>query len=661
MRIQVIIIAVVTAITLCWMPVLQAASVEQQRDWFQQARAALNKHQIKQFHTLKDKLDDYPLTPYLDIWHARKALNKGDDSMVATTLRAYADVPETIDLRRSWLKYLAKKGRWEAVRGVIDQFPNLVSRLPDIAMLSAWHAGHSEDAMQGFSKRWQQGKKISPMFKPLYRAWLKQGHPTDIERWQRIAVLVKQGHWKQTRVIARPLSTQQKSWLSYWRGMQRDPEKALQAWPKSLSTAAASVPTALIINDAIKRLSRRDIDQAWHHLKRLQSTQKQIDADVFFALEQFIALRAAKQHKPEAMAWLAQLPASLQTKDTRGWQVRLALLAHNWISVLSVIEAMPPEQRQQDRWMYWHAQALDAVGDVESAQHELATLAVGRGYYNFLSAEQLALPLRIEASEILVSDAMIAAVKNMPAIIRAHEWLQVGKRSKASREWHFALAGADQATWKAAAVLATRWYWHDQVIRAAFKAGEMDALSNRFPMSYKTIVLQAANETGLKPAEIWSIIRQESAFNQHAVSYVGAKGLMQLMPATARQVARQLNMPKGTPKLFSAATNIRLGTTYLADIKQRFGNLALAAAGYNAGPHRVSTWLERVSFDSPQAWVEAIPFNETRRYVQQVMAFVSVYEWRQHKPLSSLLARLHGDTQKVSLKQPVVVYDVQLK
>jgi len=180
-------------------------------------------------------------------------------------------------------------------------------------------------------------------------------------------------------------------------------------------------------------------------------------------------------------------------------------------------------------------------------------------------------------------------------------------------------------------------------------------------MSYKNIVLRAAKKTGLKPAEIWSIIRQESAFNQHAVSYVGAKGLMQLMPATAREVARKLNMGKATPRLFSAAVNIRLGTTYLADIKQHFGNLALAAAGYNAGPHRVSSWLKRVPFESPEAWVEAIPFNETRRYVQQVMAFVSVYEWRQQKQLTSLTARLHGRVHKLSFNQAVKVYNVNLR
>ena len=170
-------------------------------------------------------------------------------------------------------------------------------------------------------------------------------------------------------------------------------------------------------------------------------------------------------------------------------------------------------------------------------------------------------------------------------------------------------------------------------------------------MGYEQAVMDAAKETGLMPSSIWSIIRQESAFDEQAVSYVGAKGLMQLMPKTARDVARQLKMGRGTPRLFSPAVNIRLGSSYLAEQKNRFGNLALASAAYNAGPHKVSQWLSRSPFDAPEAWVEAIPFSETRRYVQQVMAFIAVYEWRQKKPASSLIARLNEQEQKVSMNE----------
>ncbi|MBL4775768.1 MAG: transglycosylase SLT domain-containing protein, partial [Mariprofundus sp.] len=590
--------AFIIAALLLWASGLQAATIEQQRNVFQQARAALDKHHIKHFHQLKDQLDDYPLTPYLDIWHARRSLKQGDDSLVAATLLAHADVPETIDLRRYWLKHLAKKAKWSDVQRLIGTSPRLASRFPDIAMMAHWMAGDKQYAMQQFSKHWQQGKTTTSMLKPLYRAWRKQAHPTDIERWQRIAVFAKKRHWKRAHTLAGSLSKQKKSWLYYWQGMQKDPDQAFQSWPKSLSQVAAIVPATLIIKDGIKRLSRRDVLQAWKRLQQLKTNQKQVDAAFLHDLERSVALRAAKQHKPDAMLWLASLPVTVQNKETRAWQIRLAIIGQNWVNVLSVIESMRAEEKQQDRWIYWQAKALEAVGKDQQAKDQWGKIAAGRGYYNFLSAEQLGQKLQLTASDIVVDNDIILAVEKMPGIRRADEWLQLQKRSKAIREWHFALHDADKSTWKAAAVLASTWHWDDQVIRAAFKADELDALSDRFPMSYKKIVLRAAKKTGLEAAEIWSIIRQESAFNQHAVSHAGAKGLMQLMPATARQVAHQLKMSKSTPRLFSAAVNIRLGTTYLADIKRRFGNLALAAAGYNAGPHRVASWLKRVSFDS---------------------------------------------------------------
>ncbi len=669
MRIIVFMITVLLLAT----PALQAATIEQQRDWFQQARSALDNHNLKQFNRLKDKLEDYPLTPYLDIWRASRVLKQGDDRLVEATLMAYADVPETINLRRSWLKYLAKKKRWEAAQALIEKSPKLASRFPEIAMVTSWNmsidvdtaadkkATYANNAIRQFSERWKQGKATTSLSKSLHRAWVKQGHPTDIERWYRIGTFAEKGKWKKTRVLARSLSKQQKEWLKYWKAIQKSPEKALKAWPESLSELDGVVPAALMLDDGIKRLSRIDQVKAWAALQQLKVSQQQIAPEFFAKLERAVALRAARQHKQLASEWLAQLPLSSQNEDTRGWQVRLAVIDKDWSKTLSVISSMPAEERRQDRWIYWQARALEAGGHDVSANYQFAKLAAGRGYYNFLSAERIGKPFQIESSDIVVSDELIAKVENMLAIRRVSEWLFLNKRSKAIREWHFALADTDQLHWKAATVLASRWGWHDQVIRAAFKADEMGALLDRFPLSYEKIVMKEAKKTGLKPAAIWSVIRQESAFNQHAVSYVGAKGLMQLMPATARQVARKLKMGKGTPRLFSAATNIRLGSTYLAGIKERFGNLALAAAGYNAGPHRVSTWLERVPFDSPEAWVEAIPFNETRNYVKQVMAFVTVYEWRQHQKPSSMHARLHERVQEVSFNQTILVHDAVLE
>ncbi|MDQ6981419.1 MAG: transglycosylase SLT domain-containing protein [Mariprofundus sp.] len=654
MRLPVSIIVVL----LLWAPALQAATAEssaqtliQQRIWFQQARVALNKHDMSRFNNLKSKLADYPLTPYLDIWHARISMKQGNDTLVENTLLQQADIPESRDLRKAWINELAKRSQWSQLSSIFIRFPALAKRLPETAMVTAWYTGHKEKAMQQFSERWQQNREISGFSEPLHLAWLKQGHPTVAETWLRIEKLAYRGRWKEIRSLSKSFPESQKQALAYWRLVQKHPEKALLQWNPSIS----GMTGALIIADGIKRLSRKDAVVAWNLLRKLQAKTRHINKAFFTGLERYTALRAARQHQVIAADWLGELPASYRNEDTRAWQVRLYLLHQNWIKVFTAIVAMPASEQQQSRWIYWKAYALAAIGYEEQAKTLLAQLAGARGYYSFLSAERLGQPFHLNATEITASDDAIAEIERMPAVRRAFEWLQMDKRNKAAREWHSALAKSSSRQWRAAAVLASRWHWYDQVIHGAFRAHRLNALPDRFPVAFEKPVMKAAQETGLMPSSIWSIIRQESAFNQQAVSYVGAKGLMQLMPKTARGVARKLGLGKAPPQLFSPEVNIRLGASYLAEQKARFGNLALASAAYNAGPHRVSLWLSRSSFDAPEAWVEAIPFNETRRYVQQVMAFITVYEWRQKKPASSLIARLNEQEQEVSRNEPAPV------
>jgi len=651
----------VMVVLLLWVPALQAAVAEissqtliQQRIWFQQARVALNKHDMERFNSLKRHLKDYPLTPYLDIWQARIEMKQGNDALVAKTLDQHADIPESRDLRKAWINELAKRNHWLKINDIFVHSPELTKKLPETAMVTNWYAGKQEQAMQQFSGRWQQDREISGFSKPLYTAWLKQGHPTRAERWGRIEKLVYRGKWKEIRSLSETFAKPQKQALAFWRQVQKDPEKALPQWH-------ASVPAALgklIIHDGIRRIARNDAAVAWDVLHRLQPKTRHIKKSFFTEQERYLALWAARQHRIVAADWLSALPKTYRNEDTRGWQTRLYLLQQNWHKVLSAIAAMPVSEQEQSRWIYWKACALEATGSEEQSKVLYGKLAGARGYYSFLSAEHLGQPFHLAATEIMASDDTIAGIEQMPAVHRAFEWLQMDKRNKAAREWYSALAQASREQWQAAAILASRWHWHDQVIRAVSRAHQHDALTDRFPVAYEKAVIKAAQETKLMPSAIWSIIRQESAFNQQAVSYVGARGLMQLMPKTARGVSRKLGMGKGTPQLFTPEVNIRLGSSYLAEQKERFGNLALAAAAYNAGPHRVSLWLSRSPFDVPEAWVEAIPFSETRRYVQQVMAFIAVYEWRQKKPSSSLIARLNEQDQKVSLNEVVPVSPV---
>lgn len=628
---------------LVWSLPAGAATLDEQRQWFQAADTALDHGDERTYRSLREKLNSYPLAPYLDIWHARKRLKDGHDAEAARLVSLYDDIPESINLRIAWMKVLAKRSHWHRLARMFAENPRDRRRLPEIYMVTLWRSNHKVEALQHFSERWSAGKHHAPMADRLYHLWRSEGHPTVSERWQRMAQLARRGKWKEIRTLAKPLPEAERQLVAYWRDMQRDPEKQLAVLPASMGADAAAV----ILQDGFKRYSRNDPEAAMTALRGLRETA--IDEQLYHELERMIALRAARRHLPTAAAWLALLPSAFQNDETRAWQVRLHLLAGNWAMAEAGIAAMPKRQRAEDHWLYWRARSLDELDRRADAEPYYRRLAGERGYHSFLAAERLGLPPKLSAVAPHAEPEAFAELLNRPCVHRAYEWLKLGKPAKASREWHYGLDGAPTELWRAAMVLTEDWEWPNESIRAAFLGDQLDALEERFPLAYSDAVEAAAEDSGLSATEIWSVIRQESAFNAQAVSYVGARGLMQLMPATAKRVARQLKMKTRHPDLFSPEVNVRLGANYLAAQRERFGNLGLAAAAYNAGPRRVAEWLERTPYDRPEAWIEAIPFSETRRYVQRVLSYVTVYEWRQQWRPTSLIARVRDREQQLSV------------
>lgn len=616
---------------------VEAASiVSKQRGWFVEAKAALKADDLERFQTLKSKLSNYPLYPYLDIWHARKKLDQGDDFDIPKVLSQNSDIPEVIDLRLARIKNLAERGQWPHVAAQLKKLPNADRRLPEISMLSLWYTGKKDEALKRFSERWKKGNDPSDLAMRCYQKWQAQGHPTRQEIWERLGTFARKGKWQEVRKLEKSLSKTDRKQVKRWRAMQKNPLEVLKKWKAGKSQHLAA---QMVVSDGLQRLSRNDALSAWKELHRLH---KLFEQKKFQKFEQRIALRAAGQHSLLAAKWLAELPEKMQTEGTRAWQIRLHLLYGDWLQALQIMKSLPEIEQNHSRWSYWQARALEALDKKDEAKALYQLTATGRGYYSFMSAEKLGLPYQLGASNLQASSSSIRELKQKPGIKRAREWWLLGEAGKATREWKMALHDASGETWKAAAILASDWQWHDHVIQAAFRAGESNALKRRFPIAFEQAVISTAQESGLSQSLIWSIIRQESAFNAKAVSRVGARGLMQLRPSTAREVARKHKVSKGAPDLFDPAINIRLGALYLSKLLQKFDqNHAIAAAAYNAGPGRVSGWLESRPFEQADLWIETIPFEETRRYVQQVMAFTVVYDWRQAKAPVGIAAQMN--------------------
>ena len=289
--------------------------------------------------------------------------------------------------------------------------------------------------------------------------------------------------------------------------------------------------------------------------------------------------------------------------------------------------------------MYWQAYALQTLNRNSAAKLLFEEIAKGRGYYSFLSADYLGTAYNM--AEKTLKKTSLSSLRKNDYIQRAHEWFKLHEMGKASREWNQGLRNASRQTWMQALQLAASWGWYERTIQAAARTGSYDALGLRFPLAYLNHVQKIAKQTGLQSSLIWGVIRQESVFNANAISHRGARGLMQLMPTTADYISKKYRLNKVKEQdLFSPPINIQLGALYLNNLLERFDHQpVLALAAYNAGPTRVNRWQEKTPIKDINIWAELIPFNETRRYVQQVMAFTSVYDWRLQQHSSGLLAR----------------------
>jgi len=376
---------------------------------------------------------------------------------------------------------------------------------------------------------------------------------------------------------------------------------------------------------AIGKLALADpilAQQQWQNIsaKHAFTTRQKNEVD------QHIALWAARDHLPEARQLLTALPVGAINTEVGRWLARTGLRSQDWVEVIHSIDALPADEKQKEEWQYWKAIALQSDGQTGLAQEILADLANERSYYGFLAADVIGSDYAFSDSPLADDDALVAKLAAMPALIRARELFLVGLDGRGRSEWDAAVRGLDRDEKTQAAILAHRWGWHSRAISTVANAGEA-----------------------------YGIARSESLFMRDVRSSAGAIGVMQLMPATGRQTAREIQFPyAGRTTLTDFSSNIRLGTTYLGKMYERFDeNRVLATAAYNAGPHRVKAWLPDSGYLDARIWIENIPFRETRKYVRRVLTDEAIFHWRltgQRRRISSELPRIdpHADLTQVA-------------
>jgi soluble lytic murein transglycosylase len=337
------------------------------------------------------------------------------------------------------------------------------------------------------------------------------------------------------------------------------------------------------------------------------------------------------------------------TDDMLAWKARAAMRLGQWPALAKAINAMSDEVSSEPTWVYWKARALMAQGGDDrraEAQRLLESIASVRGFYEQLALEELGQKITVPPRPVALTPQEKEAALQNPSLARAVQAIGLGLRAEGVREWNYATnltrpgGMVDRELLAAAQLACDREIW-DRCINTSERTKAEFDFDQRFPMPFRESVVRRSREIGLEPAYVYGLIRQESRFIMDARSHVGASGLMQVMPATARWTARKIGLASfSVDQLNDRETNIAIGTGYLKLVLDDFeGSMPLAAAAYNAGPGRPRSWRNGPVIEAA-AWAENVPFNETRDYVKKVLSNTTIYAAILSGQPQSLKARL---------------------
>ena len=568
-------------------------------------------------------LQSYAIHDYLVAARLRRDLSPRPDENIDAAIDAFLHVhtgqPVARGLRRDWLASLAQRRRW-------DWFlPRSLDVNDPVLICDRLQGRLAANDTQGLAAaallRWIVPQKPPAECSDVF-AWLRQqGFLTPSLAETRTRAALAADSPRLAREFAADVPLGRRAALIQWSDLLDSPRSALMVMAAHPSLSVE--PEALAAG--FDKLSRAEPAFALDLLPRLLARDG-LAAALQDRLKRSAALGAAYDRDPRAMAAFDDLPPTAVDSQVQEWRVRAALWKGEYARALGWIEQMPPSLSAQPRWLYWRARAVAATLGDDAAVPMFGEVAGLRDYYGYLAADRLKQPYNLNARPSPLDAAAQTALAGKPGLIRAHELFDCGMTDEAASEWTAALDGADTALKIQAALLASRWGWYAQSISTLAQTGEFDDVTLRYPRPYLDAVSQAGKLVQMPQDWILAVMRQESLFRKDAVSRADARGVMQMVPSTASAVARRWHLSApGRDGLFDPSIAVPLGAAYLRELLDRYGEqLAVSLAAYNAGPAAIARWLPPQLMDA-DVWIENIPYNETRGYVQHILEHIVAF------------------------------------
>ena len=598
-----------------------AANAESARQSFVEAMQRVREHLPETPDS--PELRAYAIHDYLVAARFRRDLadKAGDalDAAIDAFLQVRSGQPVTRALKHEWLASLARRQLWERF------LPRSADATDPILICDRFAGrlatGDTEGLGAAVLGRWSLPQKQPPECDPAF-AWLKRQNlitPALAEARTRAALAADNP--RLAREFALDVPVAQATPLLQWSDLLESPKSALAVLAAHPGFPVEPEPLAA----GFEKLAHGDSPDALDLLPLFLS-RPGLTAALQTRLQRAAALGAAYDHDPRALAAFDGLPMDSLDSPGEEWRVRAELWAGHYDKVLALIDRMPAGLATQPRWRYWHARAVAATEGSAAAAPLFEEIAGLRDYYGYLAADRLHRPYSLNVHPSPDDAKTQAKIAADIGVIRARELFACDMTDEANAEWSAALGDAEPAAKVQAAHLAARWGWYAQSITALAQAGEWDDVPLRYPRPYPEAVAEAGKLANIPADWILAVMRQESLFRKDAVSRADARGLMQMLPATAAAVARRWHLPHpGKDALFDPAVAIPLGAAHLRELLDRHaGQLTLSLAAYNAGSTATARWLPSHSMDA-DVWVENIPYTETRAYVQHIMEHIVAF------------------------------------
>ncbi|TDY00993.1 transglycosylase SLT domain-containing protein [Thiohalophilus thiocyanatoxydans] len=609
-----------------------------QRYQFQEALQAIKAGNRERYHKLADKLHDYPLYPYLEYGDLRRRLERAPADEIRDFMERHGDTPIAGLLHQRWLHTLARQGRWQAL---VNHYRMTSDKNLQCHYANALYQVKQPDRAHTLMKDlWLTGRSLPDSCDPAIAAWRDAGRMSDELVWQRIELVIRAGRIRLALFLADYLPESERYWVNIWSKIRRDPTYLREVTSHFQDNVDHPVLRWITVY-GLTRLADREPVQAARYWANLNPVY-QFSPRETERVERRLSLALVRAEQPEAKAWLARLDLGNERTELKTEYILSALEDRDWQTALAWLDQLPPEIAHSQRWRYWRARVLDQLGRDSEARSLYQLTASDRSYYSYLAADRAGDAYHFAHRPLLLENDALKSIHQIPALQRAAELYTLGRVADARREWNHALARMNEDQLLRAAKLADEWGWHDRVIMTLARARHWDDLEMRFPLAHQQTVLNQARNQQIDPAWAFAVIRQESAFTTDARSHAGALGLMQLLPRTAHHVARSLSLSMhGQQDILDVDNNIKLGVRYLRRVKDRFhGNPVLATAAYNAGGSNVRRWLPQDKALPADVWIETVPFNETRNYLQRVLTYTVIYEQRLGRQPAPMLERM---------------------